>query len=257
MLRAPRAPRARPTWPAAPRAGPGSPESSAGRCRGSAWRSPGRGPPPAACRARAPVRPGARPRSVASPGPQVAYGEEGLPQQRLREAGPQRGEQGGAGGLGGIRSGKPVRPDLDAFLGAPSGLAIERAEGHGQHGPLLQRLLARVADDRPTRRVQLDLARVRLGARAVGQPEDALAVGALQRARQQQADGGALQQGQDGARPGARLVLARFGGRRTRRSGPCRPGPAGDGSRRRPAACDGAGLLAGAGRARPRSPGRW
>ncbi|GAV33985.1 hypothetical protein ROTAS13_01645 [Roseomonas sp. TAS13] len=138
---------------------------------------------------------------------QVARRVEGMAQQGFREAGAQRGEQRGPRRLVGVEAGDAVRAQLVAVLVAPAGLAIQRAEGHGQHGALGQRLGTGVADHRPPFGVQLHLARARLRAAAVGQPEDAPAVRPLQRAGEQQADAGAFQQGQDGAGPGARLVL--------------------------------------------------
>ncbi len=96
-------------------------------------------------------------------GAEVADGQERLAQQGFGEAGAQRGEQRGPGRLLRVGGGQAVRADLAALLVAPAGLAVERAEGDGQHGALGQRLPPRVADDGPARRVERDLARARLG----------------------------------------------------------------------------------------------
>jgi hypothetical protein len=69
-------------------------------------------------------------------------------------------------------------------------------------------LAAAVADHRPAWRLKVDLPDPPETARAaVGQPQDRPAVGALQRARHEQAAGGALQQGGDRPAPGGFRLL--------------------------------------------------
>ena len=94
---------------------------------------------------------------------------------------------------------------VPARLG-PGGLAVERPEGDGQHRTVSDGLCARVPHHGPARGGEVHLPGARLGARPVGQPQHGPSVGALQRARQQQAIAGAFQHRQQRPTPARGLV---------------------------------------------------
>ena len=143
----------------------------------------------------------------AAAGAEGADGEEGFAQQGVGEAGAERREQGGAGGLDRVGAAEAVGAGVAAVLVAPGGLAVEGPEGDGEDGALGQGLLAGIADDGPVRGIERHFTGAGAGALPVGEPEDAAAVGTFEGAGQQQADGGAFEQGQQGAGPGAGGVL--------------------------------------------------
>jgi hypothetical protein len=90
----------------------------------------------------------------------------------------------------------------------PARLAVQRAEGDRQHGAFRQRARTAVADDGQARRGEVHLLPP-AGSAAVGQAEDAPAIGALQRAGQQQADGREREKRLDRRRPASSVVGGR------------------------------------------------
>ncbi|GEM_PF-7025349 len=101
--------------------------------------------------------------------------------------------------------GEAVGADFTAFLVAPAGLAVEGAEGDREDGAFGQGLAAGVADDGPAGGVERNLLGAGAGTGAVGEPEDALAVGTLEGTGEEEAVAGGFQQGEDGDGPCACL----------------------------------------------------
>ena len=140
--------------------------------------------------------------------PVLPAGAVGLAQHRLGEAGAQRGEQGVARVLPRLR--QRIDPAVGALRIQPGGRAVHRAEGDGQDRLLGQRLPAGIADHRPARRLEVDFPHLAGSLRrAVGQPQDRTAVGALQRPAHQQPGRRILQKRQDRPAPGGFLLHRR------------------------------------------------
>ena len=88
---------------------------------------------------------------------------------------------------------------VDAFSSSlgPGRFAFERPEGDRQNGRIRHG---------PARGLHVDPPRAGPRSGPIGQPQDGSAVGPLQRAGQEQAHAGTLEQGQQGAAPARRLV---------------------------------------------------
>ena len=158
------------------------------------------------------ILPGRKPAVAPAVGSQGADPGEGFAQQVFGKAGAQSGEQGRAGRLDRPGRGQSMRAGWQPVLVQPACLAVHGAEQDGQYRALGQGLRTRVAHHRPARCGQIHFARLDPWAGTIGQPQDRAAVGALQRAGQQQSEPSGIQQRQQRPAPtGCKVGLGRVG----------------------------------------------